>query len=67
MDVCGPCAYPNPSRLATHSDREDFLTKMIEARKEVAISDAQIAAHSSDFVYVVQNPARGTWQKTPQI
>ncbi|KAF5493984.1 Cytochrome P450 monooxygenase BOT4 [Colletotrichum fructicola] len=38
------------SRLATHSDREDFLTKMIEARKEASISDSQIAAHSSDFV-----------------
>ncbi|KAF9872402.1 hypothetical protein CkaCkLH20_10229 [Colletotrichum karsti] len=38
------------SRLATHSDREDFLTKMIEAREEDDISDAQIAAHSSDFV-----------------
>ncbi|KXH34685.1 benzoate 4-monooxygenase cytochrome P450 [Colletotrichum nymphaeae SA-01] len=38
------------SRLASHSDREDFLTKMIEARNEAAISDAQIAAHSSDFV-----------------
>ncbi|KAK7436384.1 benzoate 4-monooxygenase cytochrome P450 [Colletotrichum acutatum] len=38
------------NRLASHSDREDFLTKMIEARNEAAISDAQIAAHSSDFV-----------------
>ncbi|KAI3554557.1 benzoate 4-monooxygenase cytochrome P450 [Colletotrichum abscissum] len=38
------------SRLASQSDREDFLTKMIEARNEAAISDAQIAAHSSDFV-----------------
>ncbi|KAL2882019.1 hypothetical protein SGCOL_002759 [Colletotrichum sp. CLE4] len=38
------------SRLASNSDREDFLTKMIEARNEAAISDAQIAAHSSDFV-----------------
>ncbi|KAH0426616.1 benzoate 4-monooxygenase cytochrome p450 [Colletotrichum camelliae] len=38
------------NRLATHSDREDFLTKMIEARKEASISDSQIAAHSSDFV-----------------
>ncbi|KAK1977249.1 cytochrome P450 monooxygenase-like protein [Colletotrichum cereale] len=38
------------NRLATHSDREDFLTKMIEARKEASISDAQLAAHSSDFV-----------------
>ncbi|KXH53928.1 benzoate 4-monooxygenase cytochrome P450 [Colletotrichum salicis] len=32
------------SRLASLSDREDFLTKMIEARNEAAISDAQIAA-----------------------
>ncbi|KAK1485014.1 benzoate 4-monooxygenase cytochrome P450 [Colletotrichum cuscutae] len=38
------------SRLASQSHREDFLTKMIEARNEAAISDAQIAAHSSDFV-----------------
>ncbi|EMD59105.1 hypothetical protein COCSADRAFT_176329 [Bipolaris sorokiniana ND90Pr] len=39
------------SRLASHSDRADFLTKMIEAREEESISDSQIAAHSSDFVY----------------
>ncbi|KAJ5037690.1 cytochrome P450 monooxygenase-like protein, partial [Bipolaris maydis] len=39
------------SRLATRSDRADFLTKMIEAREEESISDSQIAAHSSDFVY----------------
>ncbi|EUC39618.1 hypothetical protein COCMIDRAFT_10305 [Bipolaris oryzae ATCC 44560] len=61
------------SRLATHSDRADFLTKMIEARKEESISDSQIAAHSSDFViagsettattlsclsyYLLQNPS----------
>ncbi|TDZ61724.1 Cytochrome P450 monooxygenase BOT4 [Colletotrichum trifolii] len=38
------------SRLATPSTREDFLTKIIEARKEASISDSQIAAHSSDFV-----------------
>ncbi|CBX99323.1 similar to cytochrome P450 monooxygenase [Plenodomus lingam JN3] len=39
------------SRLATHSDRADFLTKIIEAREAASISDSQIAAHSSDFVY----------------
>lgn len=40
-------------RLAAKSDREDFLTKIIQARDVAAISDFQIAAHSSDFVYVL--------------
>ncbi|TEA19202.1 Cytochrome P450 monooxygenase BOT4 [Colletotrichum sidae] len=38
------------SRLATPSTRDDFLTKIIEAREGASISDSQIAAHSSDFV-----------------
>ncbi|KAL5041782.1 hypothetical protein BDW71DRAFT_217423 [Aspergillus fruticulosus] len=37
-------------RLASNSQRRDFLTKIIEARKDADISDVQIAAHSSDFV-----------------
>ncbi|OAA35820.1 cytochrome P450 monooxygenase [Beauveria brongniartii RCEF 3172] len=37
-------------RLNSKSDRPDFLTKIIEARKHDNISDVQIAAHSSDFV-----------------
>lgn len=39
-------------RLASKSARKDFLTKIIEARKDTDISDVQIAAHSSDFVFV---------------
>nr|POE75176.1 cytochrome p450 monooxygenase hmp1 [Quercus suber]POE94744.1 cytochrome p450 monooxygenase hmp1 [Quercus suber] len=37
-------------RLASQSDREDFLTRMIAERENADISDSQIAAHSSDFV-----------------
>ncbi|KAE8423451.1 cytochrome P450 [Aspergillus pseudocaelatus] len=37
-------------RLASRSGRMDFLTKIIEARAEANMPDAQIAAHSSDFV-----------------
>ncbi|THC90396.1 hypothetical protein EYZ11_010137 [Aspergillus tanneri] len=60
-------------RLASNSGRRDFLTKIIEARKDADISDTQIAAHSSDFViagsettatalacmtyYILRNPA----------
>ncbi|KAL4788259.1 benzoate 4-monooxygenase cytochrome P450 [Aspergillus varians] len=37
-------------RLTSNSGRRDFLTKIIEARKDADISDVQITAHSSDFV-----------------
>ncbi|KAE8361738.1 cytochrome P450 [Aspergillus caelatus] len=37
-------------RLASRSGRMDFLTKIIEARAEANMPDAQIAAHSSKFV-----------------
>jgi cytochrome P450 len=39
-------------RLESNSDRPDFLTRIIEERKSRDISEHQIAAHSSDFMYV---------------
>lgn len=33
------------------TDRKDFLTKILEHRQSDNLSDVQIAAHSSDFVY----------------
>lgn len=39
-----------PRRLMKHSDRPDFLTRIIEERKAHGISESQIAAHSSDFM-----------------
>jgi hypothetical protein len=33
------------------TDRKDFLTKILEHRQTDNLSDVQIAAHSSDFVY----------------
>jgi len=38
-------------RLASNSDRQDFFTKVLEGRKDNDISELQIAAHASDFVY----------------
>ena len=46
-------------RLASKSTRKDFLTKIIEGRAETGISAVQIAAHSSDFVFVFCSSARG--------
>lgn len=39
-------------RKTQDSCRKDFLTKIMEARASEDISDIQIAAHASDFVYV---------------
>ncbi|KAJ5674729.1 benzoate 4-monooxygenase cytochrome P450 [Penicillium maclennaniae] len=37
-------------RIANPTGRTDFLTKILESRKEANIPDIQLAAHSSDFV-----------------
>ncbi|KAG6357388.1 hypothetical protein INS49_013265 [Diaporthe citri] len=37
-------------RINQTTDRKDFLTKILEHRQTDNLSDAQIAAHSSDFV-----------------
>jgi hypothetical protein len=35
-------------------DRKDFMTNILAARAYTDISNAQIAAHASDFVYAKQ-------------
>lgn len=71
----GPCSEvssPNPEtqiwlradnisrRINQKTDRKDFLTKILEHRQKDNLSDVQIAAHSSDFVYDHSRLSRNT-------